>query len=185
MAGLNRFYYSTKYNSRSEAVANGVKCFFISYQKKDAEEASKVAEYLQNAGIDIYFDAYDRDLRIYRQSNNPKEVTNSICAGINNSSHMIVIVSSNTMHSTWVPFEIGYGYDKTELRVLCLKGIPKRSLPDYIKIVPLIRDIYDLNLLIEKFTGNIQETLIRKSLMKSYNDSYNPLSNIMDSIITE
>lgn len=185
MAGLNRFYYPTKFKSRSEALANGVKCFFISYQKKDKESAEKVADYIQNTGIDVYIDLYDKDLKISHQSNNPKEVTKAICNGINNSSHMIVIVSPNTMNSSWVPFEIGYGYDKTELRVLCLKGIGRGSLPEYVKIVPIIRDIYDLNGLIETYSGDLKETLIKKSLMKSYNDSYNPLSKIMDSLITD
>ena len=33
---------------------------------------------------------------------------------------MLVIVSPTTMKSNWVPFEIGFGYDKTELSVLTL-----------------------------------------------------------------
>jgi len=185
MAGLNRYNYPVKYKSRTEAITSGVKCFFISYQKKDRDSANKVAEYLQNAGIDIYFDAYDSDLRIHRQSNNPKEVTKSICNGINNSSHMIVIVSQYTMNSSWVPFEVGYGFDKTELRVLCLKGIPKGGLPEYIRIAPIIRDLYDLNILVEKFTGNLKETLIKKSFIKSFDDSNNPLFNVMDKIIVD
>src|SRR5690242_18221248 len=118
---LNRFYYPVKYKRREEFLASKVTCVFISYQQKDKAEARKVADYLQNAGIDVYLDVYDKELRIHHQSNNPKKVTEAICSGINNSSHMLVVISPNTVQSSWVPFEIGYGFDKTDLGVLCLK----------------------------------------------------------------
>lgn len=183
MAALNRFYSSTKFNSRSQAISLGVKCVFISYQQKDKIEAKKVAEYLQDADIDVYFDEYDSELRIHHQSNNAKEVTKSICKGINNSSHMLVIVSPNTMNSTWVPFEIGFGYDKTDLGVLCLKGIPKGNLPEYVRSAPVVRDIYDLNLLISKISGKSEQLLLETKKMSSYSNYFNPLNNIMDDFI--
>lgn len=118
---LNRYYYPTKYESRSKVLSLGIKCIFISHQQKDKEAAKKIADYFINAGIDVY----DTDLKYNHQISNAKAVTDSIRKGINNSSHMLVIVSPNTLSSTWVPFEIGYGYDKTDLYTLCLKGIPK------------------------------------------------------------
>jgi hypothetical protein len=184
MAAINRLYSSTKFNSRSVAVSLGIKCVFISYQQKDKAEAKKVAEYLQNADIEVYFDEYDSELRIHHQSNNAKEVTNSICKGINNSSHMLVIISPNTMYSTWVPFEIGFGYDKTDLGVLCLKGIPKGGLPEYVRSAPVVRDIYDLNILISKISGKTEQLLLETRKMSSFNNYLNPLSNIMDTIVT-
>lgn len=185
MAGLNRYYYPTKYRSRAEVVALGVKCVFISYQQKDRDSAIKVAEYLQNAGIDVYIDVYDTDLKIQHQTDNPAAVTQAICNGINNSSHMLAVVSPDTMYSTWVPFEIGYGYDKTELRVLCLKGISKGKLPEYVRAVSIIRDVYDLNSLIERLTGKEKKSLIETKLMSEYNAHSNSLSNIMDSLIND
>lgn len=185
MAAINRYYYPSKEKSRTTFLTLGVKCVFISHQKKDNEEAKKVAEYLQNAGIQVYFDEYDGDLRIHHEIGNPKEVTRAICNGINNSSHMLVIVSPNTLFSTWVPFEIGYGYDKTELGVLCLKGIPKGKLPEYVRAVPIIRDIYDLNILIERLTGKKKEFLFETKLMSDHGSRLNPLSNVMDSLIND
>jgi len=76
--GLNRFYNPTKYESRSRVVSLGVKCVFISYQKKDRDAAIKVAEYFQQAKIDVYIDLYDKELKFHHQSNNPKLVTDSI-----------------------------------------------------------------------------------------------------------
>lgn len=183
MAAINRYYYPTKFQSRAQFMGTGVKCVFISHQKKDSAEAKKVAEYLQNAGIEVYFDEYDGDLRIQHEAGNPKEVTRAILNGINNSSHMLVIVSPNTLISTWVPFEIGYGYDKTELGVLCLKGIPKGKLPEYVRTAKIIRDIYDLNDLIVGLTGRKQETLLETRMMSDHRSSTNPLSNVMDSLI--
>ena len=85
MEGLNRFYYPTKYKSRNQVVSLGVKCVFISYQKKDREAAIKIANYLQASGIDVYIDIYDKELKLQHQNDNPKEVTKAICNGINNS----------------------------------------------------------------------------------------------------
>lgn len=182
---LNRFYYPTKYKSRNEALASGVKCIFIAHQRNDKAHARIVADYLQTAGIDVYFDEYDSDLKIHQQSKNPKKVTEAICAGINNSSHMLVIVSPNTVNSTWVPFEIGYGFDKTDLGVLCLKGIPKGSLPEYIRTAPIVRDIYDLNNLISTLSGKTKENLIESKSISDYSSYYNPLKDVMDDVISE
>jgi hypothetical protein len=182
---LNRFYYPTKYKNRSDFLAQNVKCVFISHQQKDKSEARQVADYLQKAGIDIYFDEYDKELRIHHQSKNPKKVTEAICTGINNSSHMLVVVSKNTMNSTWVPFEIGYGFDKTDLGVLCLKGIPKGSLPEYIRTAPIVRDIYDLNGFIEKLSGKPKEFLLESKLMSNHDNFYNPLLGVMDSLVND
>lgn len=182
---LNRFYYPTKFKKREDFISQKVTCVFISYQQKDKSEAKKVADYLQNAGIDIYFDEYDKELRIHHQGNNPRKVTEAICTGINNSSHMLVVVSPNTVNSSWVPFEIGYGFDKTDLGVLCLKGFPKGGLPAYIRTVPIIRDIYDLNGLIERLTGKPKERLLETKLLSNYDNFYNPLKSVMDSMITD
>jgi hypothetical protein len=181
---INRHYYPIKYKTRTEAISNGVTCVFISHQKNDKDQAKKVADYLMSAGIDVYFDEYDFDLKIQKQTGNPSEVTKSICNGINNSSHMVVIVSSHTLISSWVPFEIGYGFEKTDLGVLCLKGIPKGGLPEYVLAAPIIRDIYDLNNFVEKITKKSKETLIESRMLSNYNNSSNPLYGVMDSIIT-
>lgn len=182
---LNRFYYPTKYESRAKVIALGVKCLFISHQQKDKDAARKIADYLINAGVDVYFDEYDGDLRINHQSNNAKAVTDSIRKGINNSSHMLVLASPNTLYSSWVPFEIGYGYDKTSLYVLCLKGIPKGGLPEYVKSATIIRDIYDLNILTANISGKGTDILLKSNMISDFNSNLNPLLNVMDSLINE
>jgi hypothetical protein len=185
MSGLNRFYYPIKYKSRDEAVSLGVTCVFISHQKNDKIEAKKIAEYLIQADIDVYFDEYDTDLKIQLQNNNPKGVAQAICNGINNSSHMLVLISPNSLISTWVPFEIGFGYDKTDLGVLTLKGIPKGSLPEYARSAKIIRDIWDLNHYISTLSRKTNDFLIETKKLSHYSSSSNPLLTVMDSIISD
>ncbi|RLD57926.1 MAG: toll/interleukin-1 receptor domain-containing protein [Bacteroidetes bacterium] len=155
---------------------------FISHQKRDRDEAEKIAEYLKDMGINVYFDEYDRELQIATQNDNPKAVVAAIRKGINNSTHMLCIISKNTLFSKWVPFEVGYGYDKTDLATLTLKGINNSDLPDYIKVAPIIRDIYDINKFIEdKFK---KKYILESRNFSDYNSAYHPLSGVMDKIIT-
>jgi hypothetical protein len=182
---LNRYYYPTKYESRSKVLSLGIKCIFISHQQKDKNEAKEIADYFINAGIDVYFDAYDTDLKNSHQINNAKAVTDSIRKGINNSSHMLVLVSPNTLYSTWVPFEIGYGYDKTDLYTLCLKGIPKGGLPEYLKAGKIIRDVWDINHFISNVSNVNKEFLFESKKIFSYDKLDNPLRSVMDSLINE
>lgn len=185
MVAENRFFKTTKYSTRSQFLSAGIKCVFISHQKKDKDAAKKVAEYLQKAGVEVYFDEFDKELRIHHQSGNAKEVTKAICIGINNSSHMLVVVSPNTIISTWVPFEIGYGYDKTDLGVLCLKGIPKGGLPEYAKTASIVRDIYDLNSYVSRVSGKSKELLFEAKFMSRHDSINNSLASVMDTIISE
>ncbi|WP_074406159.1 toll/interleukin-1 receptor domain-containing protein [Aquimarina megaterium] len=185
MTALNRYYWPTKFDSRNSFLNQNVKCVFISYQNNDKAEAKKIADYLISAGINVYFDEYDGDLKRSNQNSSRNKVTESLCKGINNSSYMIVIVSPSTMESNWVPFEIGFGYDKTELSVLTLKGIPKGSLPEYLQTVYALRNIWRLNGLIETLKGTSRKLLLETNSIKEYNNYNHPLNEIMDSILID
>jgi hypothetical protein len=184
MIGVN--WFNINESSRVGYKNLGNKCVFISHQKRDSTYAKKIADYLISVGINVYFDEYDKDLRISRQTNNPKNVTSAIRKGINSSTHMLCIVSPNTLSSTWVPFEIGYGYDKTQLGVLTLKGIPKGKLPDYIKAAKfIIRDRWDINNWIANFLGSTKDRMEETGKVKSYSSYNHPLYDSMDQSITE
>lgn len=162
----------------------GQKCIFISHQKSDTEACREIADYLNEAGVDVYFDEYDTDLRIHRESKNPQGVTDSIRKGINLSTHMLCVISPRTLTSSWVPFEVGYGFDKTKLGVLTLKGISKSNLPDYVKTAKfIVRDIYDVNQLVSDVRNIKEEWLMENRAIKNFSASAHPLSNYMDSII--
>jgi len=179
--GTNYFYYINERYGKNEPIPVRSKPrVFISHQKKDAEMASVVAEYLLNAGIDIYFD--QNDISINRSD--PQSVVTAIKRGIENSSHMLVLFSPNTFGSMWVPWEIGYAYNSpVTLGVLRVKGVAKDQLPEYLKVVKLVSDIWDLNQLISHITNIKTEQLLAEDRIRKYYDSANPLNRYMDSIL--
>ncbi len=152
-------------------------CIFISHQKRDRDACEKIANYILSIGIDVYFDEYDYRLSIASQKGDAKGVVAAIRKGIDSSSHMLCVISPNTLGSKWVPFEVGYGYEKTSLASLTLKGIKNSDLPEYIRIAPIIRDLKDLNKFIKEFENKL--ILERRNIIGF--DSWNhPLSTVMD-----
>ena len=178
--GINYFSYINEKYSKNEPLPTRYKPrVFISHQKKDSDIANKIADYLLDAGIDIYFDQFDKSI----DRSNPQSVVTAIQRGIENSSHMLVLFSNNTFGSMWVPWEIGYAYrSPVTLRVLRLKGVGKDKLPEYLKVVKLISDIWDLNNLISTITQVTGDQLLTEGRIRRYSDSYHPLSQYMDSI---
>ena len=177
MSGINRKYL----NESSRLSRKSQLCVFISHQKSDTSACNKIAEFLKSSGIDVYFDEYDSDLRIAVQEDNPKKVVDAIRIGINNSTHMLCVISPNTLNSKWVLFEVGYCYDSTEVMVLTLKGINKENLPHYVRAAKVIRDIYDINKFVEDRKGKY---ILEARNFSDYSSKEHPLNNIMDKIIT-
>lgn len=128
----------------------------------------------------MYFDEYDCDLKINRQSDNPKGVVDCIRKGINNSSHMLVVVSPSTLKSKWVPWEVGYSYDDTKLSVLTLKGIQDTDLEAYLKTVRVIRGTKTLNQYLSELKGLDIIAMESRSLILGHAKSPHPLDNYLD-----
>jgi len=94
---------------------------------------------------------------------------------------MLVVVSPETMSSTWVPFEVGYGFDKTDLGVITFKGISNQTLPEYLKTSPLIiRGTKSLNEYLSKMTNNLVPLMESRNLIKSHTATTHPLDNYLD-----
>ena len=158
---------------------------FISHQKEDRDDCIKIAQYLKSEGLNVYFDEFDKELQIAANNKDSKGIVKAIKNGINQSTHMLCVISPKTLYSKWVPFEVGYGYDKTNLLTLTLKGIKDSDLPDYIRVAPIIRITSDL----DKFAGISQH--ITKNANEgwayslfNFTDLSHPLDNVMDSTIT-
>ena len=179
MSGINRALNECANLSESRK-SSGIKCVFLSHQKEDKEICKKIADYLLTADIDVYFDEYDYDLKFNRQSGNPKGVVDCIRKGINNSSHMLVVVSPSTLKSKWVPWEVGYGYDNTLLSVLTLKGIQDTDLEAYLKTVRVIRGTKTLNDYIASLAGSYSYLMESYGRIKAYNSMNHPLDNYLD-----
>jgi len=177
--GLNYYYLRDRYHDVLPNASLDKPRIFISHQKKESDVARKIADYLEDAGVDIYFDQYDGKI----DRSNPESVVRAIRYGIHNSTHMLVLFSPNTFDSMWVPWEIGYAYNSSiTLGVIRLKGVPKNELPEYLKVVKIVSDIWDLNQLISDVTRVQRSQLLTEGRIREYNDTVHPLWQYMDSI---
>lgn len=179
MSGINRALKANESKARVNLIRS-VKCVFISHHKSDLAYCKKVAAYIMKAGIDVYLDEYDYDLKHQVQTNNPAGVVRCIKKGINNSSHMLCVISPSTIYSKWVPWEIGYGYDKTTLGALTLKGISATALPDYIKTVPIVRGTKSLNTYISNIIGYSEGYLEMYNYISKNNTMSHSLDDVLD-----
>ena len=59
-------------------------CVFISHQTADTNHCIKIADYLMDAGIDVYLDTYDKTLEQIAQEGDPDELTKRLEEGIEN-----------------------------------------------------------------------------------------------------
>ncbi len=182
MEGRNRANHLDRtFRLLSEERETDVPCIFISYQRKDEEFASAVADYIKEHQMDVFFDLEDINLK---KSNSPELVTNSIKAGLNKSNFMLVIVSPTTYESPWVPFEIGYAYDNmgTKMKILKHRDLPIQGLPDYLKTKYFLHGFQSLNafLAIVRNQFKIYESIIQKGQsVKTFSSYSNPLQKYL------
>lgn len=181
-----------KYNNK---IRKNRPCVFISHQHGDKPACRKIAEYIKNAGLDIFFDEEDEALQVAVQQRDPFKITARIKEGIRESSHMLCAVSKSTEKSRWVPFEIGYGHaelvegeitpenrDLIKVATVILKDLSMKDLPEYMQVTHVIEDIESLNQYIATLENKTIPELINLNLVKSYNNFYHPLKNVMEKI---
>jgi len=190
MKGINRALKTEPlekaFRTRLESISDkDVPCIFISYQRRDEEYASDVADYIISKQLDVYFDLEDNDLKQINQTANPVAVTNAIRKGLNKSDYMIVIVSPTTATSPWVPFEVGYAFDKKgdKMKILRHKGLSKSSMPAYLKVKELLNGTASLNRFLNSIRKEhlIYETLEKGGKVKSFSAfASNPLNIYLD-----
>lgn len=167
---VNRYYLNEQLYPRTG------NCVFISHQRNDKQVAKEIANYILKSGVDIYFDEYDGNIN----RDNPHSVVNAIKTGIRRSTHMLCILSQNALQSKWMPWEIGYGYDRLQVAGITVKEISKTVLPEYLQIVPVIRGTTSLNSYLAKTIGRVEDSLIREQKLFSASQVDHPLDNILD-----
>jgi hypothetical protein len=182
MEGRNRANHLDRlFRLISEEKEKDVPCVFISYQRKDEEFATAVADYIKEHQIDVFFDLDDINLK---KGKSPELVTNLIKAGLNKSNFMLVIVSPTTYESPWVPFEIGYAYDNmgAKMKILKHRDLPSQGLPDYLKTKEFLHGFQSLNSFLSIFRSqfNIYESIIKKGhSVKTFSSYSNPLQKYL------
>lgn len=72
--GTNYYFLRDYYHNVLPKASLDCPRVFISHQKKDSDVARKIADYLEEAGIDTYFDQYD--MKIDRS--NPQSIVSAI-----------------------------------------------------------------------------------------------------------
>ena len=143
MAGINRA------NPINESLAKSHKrqslpCIFLSHISIYKKIAVAIVEYIKNADLDIYLDIYDQELQSAVQGDDPERITALIERGINASSHLMCLISENTVESWWVSYEIGFGKSKEkEISTLTLKNTV--TLPAFLEIGVILIGIESLN----------------------------------------
>ena len=103
---------------------------FISYQRVDESEARSIGEKLNALGVSTYIDVMDPYLL------STEDVTNLILRRLRTCTHLMAVVSSHTVASWWVPFEIGVATE-SDRRITSYRR-DTVTLPDFLKIWPVL-----------------------------------------------
>lgn len=167
---------ANRYNLNEEQYPRYGNCVFISHQKNDKDVAKTIANYIMRSGLDVYFDEYDASIN----RDNPQSVVYAIKKGIQRSTHMLCVLSQNALQSKWMPWEIGYGYDRLHVAGITVKEISKNVLPEYLQIVPVLRGTRSLNSYIASTIGRLEGTLINEQKIYSATMMNHPLDNVLD-----
>ena len=183
MAGRNRaLLIKSQYFTEVAAGKSQRPCIFLSHISIDKESAVEIGKYImENGDLDIYLDTYDEELQKAAKAGNSKLVTRFIEAGLEQSTHVMCLVSKDTVQSWWVPYELGFGKRASkELSTLALKDV--ENLPAYLEISVILKGTKSLNEYLNKLraeqyrTGKLEKaygaTLLEHSIQSHPLDKY-------------
>jgi len=151
--------------------------FFITFFKP--RNSLIIGSFLHSILI-VYPQGSNIDLTPFSQEGNSDKLTQRLREGIDNSTHMICVVSTATIKSYWVPFEVGYGYRHIILGVLTLKGIDDVNLPDYMKTTHVIRGTKSLNTFVAELLSTKRKVLQEHRVIKGHTELRHPLDDVLD-----
>ncbi|HEX2076349.1 MAG TPA: toll/interleukin-1 receptor domain-containing protein [Longimicrobium sp.] len=122
---------------------------FISHRLADKLYARAIAEYFESIGLHYYFDEQDEVLQRAAQEGHSQDVAivQAIDDGLAHSTHLLAVLSSRTMGSWWVPYEVGAARAMgKDVRHLLLPSLTAEMVPEYLRIYPQFwsaRDLFD------------------------------------------
>lgn len=112
---------------------------FISHRLADKPVARGVARYFEFLGLHYYFDEEDAVLQkaVKEGHSDARAIVESIDDGLAHSTHLLGVLSTQTMGSWWVPYEIGSSRARSSgIAFLVLPSITSKMLPEYTQICP-------------------------------------------------
>lgn len=168
MAGINRALNESLSKSSSATTA----CIFLSHISIDKSSATAIGQYItQHGDIDIYLDVNDPDLQAAVLTNDAARMTRFIERGLSRSTHIMCLVSVDTVRSWWVPYELGFAKNaKQHLSTLKLKG--DVELPAYLEISEIIRGTKSLNQYLTAVRSGLTKASASGPLTKSLIEHY-------------
>lgn len=110
---------------------------FISHKSTDAQIANQVQQAFSNLGVNAYLDLLDSF------TGDGAKLTAHIKEQLNNCSDIIVVMSTATITSWWVPFEIGMSA-QLDMPTATFLTSPV-TLPDYLSYWPKLTKINDIS----------------------------------------
>lgn len=166
--GINRALSESLAKSSSVTTA----CIFLSHISIDKASATAIGQYITQQGdIDIYLDVSDPDLQAAVRTNDPVRMTRFIERGLSHSTHIMCLVSADTVRSWWVPYELGFAKNANKhLSTLKLKG--DVDLPSYLEISEIIRGTKSLNQYLTAVRSGSTKTSASAPLAKSLIEHY-------------
>lgn len=134
---------------------------FISHKKEDELAALSVQRTLTNAGVEAYLDILDNTI-----DNDGEELTKHIKSKLRECSDVIVILSSNTKKSWWVPFEIGVASEKDMPIANYLVSYEK--LPEYLEYWPRLKNQQDVVKYVETRKDVARSVVLERTINNGY-----------------
>jgi len=116
---------------------------FISHRRADEQRARQLADLLKIKSIACYLDVLDPSAK------NSTDITKHIMDTLDKCSHVIVIFSSNTAGSMWVPFELGAAYKGGKGIGTFLTDVI--STPEYLDAFPKMKTSADVDQYLEEY----------------------------------
>lgn len=143
MAGANRALGESRYLTKDSATPGP--CIFLSHIAVDKSAAAAIGSYITSRGdVDIYLDIHDAELQDAVGKGDAAGITRFIERGVAKSTHIMCLVSQNTIGSWWVPYELGFAKSAgKQLASFKLKG--DVALPAFLEIGEVIRGTKSLN----------------------------------------
>jgi len=134
MSGRNLYYSrSLETEEKRTAVTKSHKnspCVFISHKNCDSIFAAAVGEVLNHQELNTWLDLDNDTVQALWEAGEAHELAKEIEHGIQSSTHLLALVTPNTMGSWWVPFEIGQARARGVSLAFLFGSENPREIPD-------------------------------------------------------
>ncbi len=107
MAGVNRYTPVSALAAKTLAANAHTNCIFISHRQADWQLAIQIAGVFGALDLDFWLDIEQLQASEPKTDAEHLQLAKSIEAGLESSTHLLALITPNTLGSMWVPFEIG------------------------------------------------------------------------------